>query len=66
MFNKRKLGQLTIEVSSLMPQKILNALWNDQIYTCNIVKVDLATIRFTIFIKDYKKAEELIKKIKEN
>jgi similar to stage IV sporulation protein len=47
-----------------MPEKILNALWNNEIYTCNIVKVDLATIRFTIYINDYKEVEEIIKKNK--
>jgi len=62
MFNKRKLGQVTIEVSILMPEKILNVLWNNEIYTCNIVKVDLATIRFTIYTNDYKEVEKLIKK----
>ncbi len=64
MFNKRKLGQVTIEVSILMPEKILNVLWNNEIYICNIVKVDLATIRFTIYINDYKEVERLIKKYK--
>ena len=64
MFNKKKLGQVTIEVSSLMPEHILNALWDNEIYTCNIVKVDLATIRFTIYINDYKEVEKIIKKYK--
>lgn len=64
MFNKSKLGQVTIEVSVLMPEKILNVLWNNEIYICNIVKVDLATIRFTIYIDDYKEVERLIKKYK--
>ncbi|WP_160686179.1 sporulation protein YqfD [Clostridium sp. C2-6-12] len=64
MFNKRKLGKVTIEVSSLMPEKILNALWDKEIYTCNVVKVDMATIRFAIYIYDYKKVEEIIKKNK--
>ena len=61
MFNKKKLGQVTIEVSSLMPEHILNALWDNEIYTCNIVKVDLATIRFTIYIYDYKEVQKIIK-----
>lgn len=64
MFNKRKLGQVTIEVSSLMPEKILNALWDNEIYTLSIVKVNLATIRFTIYINDFKEVERLIKKYK--
>jgi len=64
IFNKQKLGQITIEVSALMPEKILNILWENEIYTCNIVKIDLTTIRFIIYFKDYKEAEMLIKKYK--
>ena len=64
MFNKRKLGQVTIEVNILMPEKILNVLWSNEIYISNIVKVDLATIRFTIYTNDYEEVERLIKKYK--
>jgi similar to stage IV sporulation protein len=64
IFSKLKLGQITIEVSALMPEKILNVLWNNEIYICNIVKIDLTTIRFIIYFKDYKEAEMLIKKYK--
>ena len=64
IFSKLKLGQITIEVNALMPEKILNVLWNNEIYTCNIVKIDLTTVRFRIYIKDYKEAESLIKKYK--
>jgi similar to stage IV sporulation protein len=64
IFNSLKSGQVTIEVSALMPEKILNLLWNNDIYTCNIVKIDLTTIRVTIYFKDYKEAEILIKKCK--
>ena len=64
IFRKVKLGQITIEVSALMPEKILNVLWNNGVYTCNIVKIDLTTIRFIIYFKDYKEVEMLIKKCK--
>ena len=64
IFSKEKLGQITIEVSALMPEKILNMLWNNEIYICNIIKINLTTIRFTIYFKDYKEAEMLIKKYK--
>lgn len=64
MLNKLKSGQITIEVSALMPEKILNALWNNEIYTCNIIKINLTTVRLTMFYKDYKEAEALIKKYK--
>jgi similar to stage IV sporulation protein len=62
--NNLKSGQITIEVSALKPEKILNILWDNEIYICNIVKVDLMTIRFNIHFKDYKEAEILIKKYK--
>ena len=64
MFNKLKSGLITIEVNALMPEKILNVLWDNEIYTCNIVKIDLATIRFTIYYKNYNETEILIKKYK--
>jgi len=64
MFRKIKSGQVTIEVNALMPEKIINVLWDNEIYICNIVKIDLATIRFTIYFKDYKHTEALIKKSK--
>lgn len=64
MLNNLKSGQITIEVSALMPEKILNILWNNEIYTCNIIKINLTTIRFTIYYKDYKEAGMLIKKYK--
>jgi len=62
MFSSLKSGQVTIEINALMPEKILNAFWNNQIYTCNIVKVNLTTVRVTIYYRDYKDAEILIKK----
>lgn len=64
MLNSLKSGQITIEVSALKPEKILNILWNNEIYTFNVVKVDLTTIRFNMYFKDYKEAEILIKKHK--
>lgn len=64
IYNSMKSGQITIEVNALMPEKILNLLWNNQIYTSNIIKISLTTIRFTIDYKDYKEAEILIKKHK--
>ncbi|AQR93660.1 putative stage IV sporulation protein YqfD [Clostridium saccharoperbutylacetonicum] len=57
-----KSKQITIEVSALKPERILNLLWNSSIYTSNIVKIDLLTIRFNINFNEYKEAEALIKK----
>lgn len=63
-FNNLKAGEITIEVSALKPEKILNILWNNEIYISNVVKTDLMTIRFNMDFNDYKKAEILIKKHK--
>ncbi|WP_459480397.1 sporulation protein YqfD [Clostridium saccharoperbutylacetonicum] len=60
--NNLKSKQITIEVSALKPERILNLLWNSSIYTSNIVKIDLLTIRFNINFNEYKEAEALIKK----
>lgn len=62
IFDKLKSGQITIEVNALRPEKILNILWNHEIYTCNITKINLTTIRITIDFKEYEEAEMLIKK----
>lgn len=64
LIDKIKSGQITIEVSALTPEKILNMLWNNGIYTCKVVKVDLTTIRFNIAFEDYNQVEMLIKKYK--
>lgn len=47
-----------------MPEKILNVLWNNGIYTCKVVKINLTTIRFNIAFEDYNETEMLIKKQK--
>lgn len=64
IFDMLKSGQITIEVSALIPEKILNILWHNNIYTSRVVKVDLTTIRFKLQFKDYKDAQALIKKHK--
>lgn len=63
-FDRIKSGQITIEVSALMPEKILNVLWNNGIYTCKVVKINLTTIRFDIAFEDYNETQMLIKKQK--
>ncbi|WP_297427070.1 sporulation protein YqfD [Clostridium sp.] len=64
IFDSLKSGQVTIEVNALMPENILNVLWNNEIYTCNIIKINLTTIRLTIHYKDYEKTVSLIRKHK--
>jgi similar to stage IV sporulation protein len=64
ILNSLKSGEITIEVNALKPEKILNALWDKEIYTCNIIRIDLTTIRFKIYFGDYKETEAIVKKYK--
>ena len=63
MFDKLKKGELTIEISALKPERILNALWNRNIYTGRVVKLDLTTIRFIIQYSDYKETIDVVKRL---
>lgn len=62
IFNKLKSGKITMEVNAIIPEKILNILWHHGIYTAQVIKMDLTTIRFKINYEDYKEAEAIIKK----
>lgn len=62
IFNKLKSGKIAMEVNAIIPEKILNILWHHGIYTSQVIKMDLTTIRFKIDYKDYKEAEAIIKK----
>lgn len=63
IFDKLKKGEITIEISALKPERILNALWNRDIYTVRVVKLNLTTIRFIIQYSDYKETIDVIKKL---
>ena len=45
-------------------ERILNALWNRDIYTERVVKLNLTTIRFIIQYSDYRETIEVIKRLK--
>ncbi|MBW6408505.1 sporulation protein YqfD [Clostridium weizhouense] len=64
ILDKLKAGKITIEVSSLMPEKILNILWHNGIYTSNITKVNITTVRFQVPFMEYKDVQHLVKKSK--
>jgi len=63
MFNNLKKGEITIEISALKPERILNALWNRGIYTGRVVKLDLTTIRFIIQYRNYKETIDVVKNL---
>ncbi|SFC62864.1 sporulation protein YqfD [Clostridium uliginosum] len=62
ILNKLKCGKITIEVSSLIPEKILNLLWHNGICASKIVKVNITTVRFEVPFVSYKDVELLVKK----
>lgn len=64
MFDKLKKGEIAIEISALKPERILNALWNRNIYTGHVIKLNLTTIRFIIQYSDYKETVDVIKRLK--
>ena len=64
MFDKLKKGEITIEISALKPERILNALWNRDIYTGRVVKLNLTTIRFIIQYSDYRETIDVVKRLK--
>lgn len=64
MFDKFKKGEITIEINALKPERILNALWNRDIYTERVVKLNLTTIRFIIQYSDYRETIDVIKRLK--
>ena len=53
---KLKSGKITIEISALSIEKILNALWKNNIQTSNVTRRNLTTIRCSIMYSEYKQA----------
>ncbi|CAI3617656.1 putative stage IV sporulation protein [Clostridium neonatale] len=61
---KLKSGKITIEISALSIEKILNALWKNNIQTSNVTRRNLTTIRCSIMYSEYKQAVNVVKKLK--
>ncbi|MBB6630504.1 sporulation protein YqfD [Clostridium algidicarnis] len=54
-------GTIEVEVQCLIPERIINLLWNKGVIIKNVRKVNISTVRFYIAIKDYKYLEEAAK-----
>ena len=52
-------GSITLEISSLSPEKILNILWKRDIDIIEVKKISITTILLTINYSYYKEVEEL-------
>ena len=61
---KLKSGKIAIEISALSIEKILNALWKNNIQTSNVTRRNLTTIRCSIMYSEYKQAVNVVKKLK--
>ena len=59
-----KSGKITIEINALSIEKILNALWKNNIQALNITRRDLTTVRCSIMYSEYKQAVNVVKKLK--
>ena len=64
ILDKLKVGKITIEVNSLIPEKTLNILWQKGINVSKIVKLNITTVRFQIPFDSYKEVEEVVKRTK--
>lgn len=62
ILDKLKIGKVTIEVNSLIPEKILNILWQRGINVTKTVKLNITTVRFQIPFYSYKEVEDVVKK----
>ncbi|MBU5591024.1 sporulation protein YqfD [Clostridium sp. MSJ-4] len=61
-FSKYYNGTIEVEVQSLIPERVINYLWNRGAGVRNIRKINITTLRFYIDIKDYDFLEEASKK----
>ena len=59
---KFKRSSITLEIQSLIPEKIINLAWKSGIEIKNIERKDITTLRLTINLKDYKNLEKIVKK----
>lgn len=58
-----KKGTLIIEVQTLSPEKFINLLWNRGIDVNNIIRINLTTFSMEVNLRDYKKLEEVSKRV---
>lgn len=63
LINKLYNGTVKVEVMYTSINKLLNYLWKKNINIFNVTYINIKTVRFTIYIKDYKKFIKAINKI---
>ncbi|MGL4571258.1 MAG: sporulation protein YqfD [Clostridium sp.] len=63
-FDYRKLAIVTLEISSMNTEQILNSLWKNNIRADNIRKINAVTITVDIFLDDYEDTKKIVKRSK--
>ena len=61
-FRKYKKGTITMEISSLMPEKFINLLWKNGIVVKNVKKLNITTVVLEINLSDYGEISKLAKR----
>ncbi|WP_461205588.1 sporulation protein YqfD [Clostridium sp. DL1XJH146] len=59
-FEKYKNGRITIQVSSIIPEKFINLLWKNNIEASNLQRINTTTFNVEINLKDYGKIGKLV------
>lgn len=59
---KFKRSNITLEIQSLIPEKIINLAWKNGVEVKNIERKNITTLKLTINLKDYTKLEKLARK----
>ncbi|GIM28071.1 sporulation protein YqfD [Clostridium polyendosporum] len=60
---KYKKGTVKIEVKALIPEKFINMLWHRGIKAENIQRTDISTVTMDILLSDYRKINEIAKRV---
>lgn len=62
-FDFLKISKITVEVSILNPERLLNILWTKRVNILNVKRVDIATVLIQIEYEDYDILKDAVKKL---
>ena len=61
-FKNYRSGIILLEIQSLIPEKIINIMWENNIYIKNIKKKNITTMTMEINLRDYDKIEDIARR----
>lgn len=61
-FNTKKLTIITVKITLIKTEQMLNALWKNNIRADNIRKIDAATLTMNIYGEDYEDVKKIVKR----